>query len=66
MAWGVTCSWKKTKVFNQVKLTLFKYSLFIFKVQRVWVIILLLNQYNNQSQWFVESSSYQTPAVIWN
>lgn len=37
MAWGVMCSWKKTKVFNQVKLTLFKYSLFIFKVQRVWV-----------------------------
>lgn len=37
MAWGVTCSWKKSKVFNQVKLTLFKYSLFIFKVQRVWV-----------------------------
>lgn len=44
MAWGVMCYWKKMKVFNQVKLTLFEYSLFIFKVSWVWVIIFALNE----------------------
>lgn len=38
------CYWKKMKVFDQVKLTLLEYSLFIFKEKRVWVIILPLNE----------------------
>lgn len=38
------CYWKKMKVFDQVKLTLLEYSLFIFNEKRVWVIILPLNE----------------------